>query len=231
MMPDAHDLSQYWRVPREWPGEACFILAGGPSLRGFDPSVLRNFRVFAVNNSYQIAPWADVLYFGDRRWYEWNKEELGKFRGKYLVTRGLLGAKRKGLDIKILRYNKTNWSRDRDCVGGRDSGHGAINLAYHFGCDPIFLLGFDMRLVDGKNNWHNAHRVQQKPEKYTNDFLPNLREAAAEIAKSGSPRIFNCTPGSALREWPFITLTWAITFARAQFTVKRGFENLMEKTA
>ena len=42
-----------WSVPRSWSGDTCVILAGGPSLRGFDIRQLYYFprpRVIAIND-------------------------------------------------------------------------------------------------------------------------------------------------------------------------------------
>ena len=57
----------YWSIPPEWTGETAFLLGGGPSLKGFNAECLRGRRVIAINNSWELAPWADVLYFCDEK--------------------------------------------------------------------------------------------------------------------------------------------------------------------
>ena len=48
------------------------IVAGGPSV---DPKHLRlcqtvGLKALAINNSHEVAPWADVIYAADWQWWE-----------------------------------------------------------------------------------------------------------------------------------------------------------------
>jgi hypothetical protein len=78
----------FWSVPREWPGETAFIIAGGPSVLGQDLELLRDRRVIAINSSVYKVPWADILYFGDWRW--WHEPEnaaaVENFRGRAVTV-------------------------------------------------------------------------------------------------------------------------------------------------
>mgnify|MGYP001617909464 CR=1 FL=1 len=64
----------FWRVEEEWRGQTAAILGGGPSLTLGQCETVRvaGCRVIAVNNAYELAPWADILYFADRHWWECN---------------------------------------------------------------------------------------------------------------------------------------------------------------
>jgi hypothetical protein len=54
-----------------WEGEPCFIIGGGPSLKGFDFNRLRGQgRVIAINRALEYAPWADVVFFMDWKLYK-----------------------------------------------------------------------------------------------------------------------------------------------------------------
>ena len=66
-------MTAFWSVPREWPGETVFIIGGGPSVLGADLEALRGRRVIVINSSVYAVPWADILFFGDWRW--WNEPE------------------------------------------------------------------------------------------------------------------------------------------------------------
>lgn len=200
-----------WTVPREWAGEPAFILGGGTSLDLVDVASLRGRgRVFAVNDAGLVrAPWADVLYFADavqQKWLGWNRDELHRFQGKYLITRMKRGVSvdkkliPAGVDLKIVIWKKNlALSRDSTTVAGYCSGGNAINLATLFGCNPIYLLGFDMR----RGRWHDRHKRPEKTHLYRERFMPAIERMAPELTRDGV-NVFNATPGSALACFPFI---------------------------
>ena len=207
-----------WTVPRAWRGETAVILGGGPSLqdqlgislhtRLFKP------RVIAVNNSWEIAPYADVLYFCDSKWwsrmrpkdpalssYQTNGEAVLAHFGGLAVTiseiehprvKRLRNTGQRGLETRAdgLRHN-TN------------SGAQAINLAYHFGAQRILLLGFDMRVNGERTHWHAGHgrEAAYVAHMTAKVFAPAFQSLVAPLAAAGV-EVINCTPGSALGCWP-----------------------------
>src|SRR5262245_41307344 len=64
-------------------GECVAVVAAGPSLRLQDLSVLRDrIHVVVVNESYQLCPWAEILYSCDTGWWKLRQVDIGKkFRG------------------------------------------------------------------------------------------------------------------------------------------------------
>jgi len=88
--------SEFWTVPRLWPGETVFIIGGGPSVRGQNIEALRGRRVIAINSSYLVAPWADYLIFADERWWAGDhrlpggnrSDVLAKFKGEIVSACG-----------------------------------------------------------------------------------------------------------------------------------------------
>jgi hypothetical protein len=182
-----------WSVPREWVGDRCFILGGGPSLAGVDVSRLKG-RIIAVNDAFLRRPDANVLFFADPNWLAWNHDErddLRKFRGRHIVTR--TDVSRDGLDIKCLRRDKkAALSRDPSALAGYCSGGNAINLAYLLGAAEIILLGFDMR----PGHWHDRHK-KPAPDLYATKFIPAIEHMSRELERDGV-RVLNATAGSAL---------------------------------
>lgn len=195
-----------WRVPVDlWKGEPCLIIGGGPTV---DREAVWRFkgRVIAVNNAYLLRPDADLLYFADRRWYDWHRDSVSMFQGPYIVTRQEV--KRPAHNIKVVERNlKIPLSRSGRSVAGLCGGANALNLAFLFGCNPIILHGFDMR----PGNWHTDHKVPQKPD-FARRFIPFFERMAPELAKEGRT-VINATPGSALDCFPVMSLDEAMVLS------------------
>ncbi len=193
-------MTSYWRVPRAWDGEPCYILAGGPSLQSFDAQSIRHARVIAINESYRLAPWAEILYFCDRKWYERKREDIRRlWTGRWMATLenqidGVKAMKNTGED----GFDEQCW-----CLRhGHNSGYQAIHLAAHLGASPVYLLGYDMRVPGNRTHWHGGHGAS--PDQYgrnLSDMLPHFAGLAVELEKRGI-QVVNLTPGSALECFP-----------------------------
>lgn len=205
---DVHTF-EFWKAPREFDGEDVLILGGGPSLKDVPVEQLYDHRVIAVNNAYLLAPWADILYWGDRKWWNWNHRDLWRHTGRYKVTRRTIT--QNDYDVKVMRYMPDGWSRQQDGLGGRDSGFSALNLAALMGAARAFLFGFDMHRVEDRNNWHDLHKTETKDNRYTGCFLPRW-ETNAPLIKEDI-EVINCTPGSALGCFPIVTVADGLTMA------------------
>lgn len=180
-----------WSVPVDvWAGEPCFVVGGGPSLSGFDFAALENAgRIIAVNAAYRTLPFADVLFFSDKRFNEWNHDEPAfvDFAGEVISThRGLLKGRP---DIRQIRNVPGPVSDAPDGLAGRSSGSRALNLAYLLGAAPIYLLGFDMR---PNGNWHDFHALKNLQFCYESKFVPDLEAMGAAILAKGVPVVNAC---------------------------------------
>lgn len=189
----------FYEIPRDWIGETAFILGGGPSLANVDLERFRGYgRFVAVNNAgLTLAPWADVLYWADRRWYEWNRDRLDLFEGSLMISRNSTDRQ----DVARVGWIRNGYSRRPDMVGGFCSGSNAVNLAALRGASVIILLGFDMR----PGNWHDEHKRPPVARYFADRFIPAFEHMAPELEKDGV-RVFNATPDSALRCFPFVTI-------------------------
>jgi hypothetical protein len=223
--------TNFWNVPRCWPGETFFLLAGGPSLSGFDSEVLRGHgRIIVINDSYLLCPFADVLYHCDRAWLFAPVAEnmlklassfAGKeipsgslhrdvialiFKGTYRVS---MGTSEFGTH-QIRSGGLTGLSSDSSRLShGTNSGYQAINLAVHLGASRIILLGYDMH-CNGGMHFHNSpgRRADYHLEfekKIRLDMLPRFAGLVHPLAALGI-EVVNCTPGSAITCWPNIPL-------------------------
>ena len=181
-------------VPRLWPGATVVCLGAGPSLTRQDVEACRGRgAVIAINGSYTLAPWADILYACDNKWWLWHKGATDFPGLKYTLD----ARARAWPGVTVLR-NTGDSGLELDPTGvrtGRNSGYQAINLAVHLGAARILLLGYDMR----GDHWHKPHPDGSRPPfaiclKHFATLVEPLRAAGVEIV--------NCTPHSALTCFP-----------------------------
>ena len=222
------DSPSYWAVPPMWTNGTAFILGGGPSLQlmaGIDVHELNNKRIFrqlrehflpllkgvrviGVNSAFKLGEEiVDICWFTDNGWYIRNKPELKNFSGlkvhccnKHILRIGTKWLKRKRPQWGI--HTKFN---DTVCWNA-NSGGSAINLAYHLGVTRVVLIGFDMKKVENRNNFHTEHAHGGYCQKggYPKDWNPYPRFAIGfdKIKKQADVldnfTIVNATPGTAL---------------------------------
>jgi len=207
-----------------WGNEQCYILGGGPSLKNFDLSTTAGSRVIAVNRAYEVCPWADIVASCDDCFYSWHKDDP-RFRSHT------------GLKVMMLVDPNPNLEPDvwvvsgiiERCIGtikeglghGWNSGYGALMLALALGCDPVYLVGFDMQGNAGANTqawWHDGYPNQNDASCY-HRYADEFKWAAA----SGliSSRVYSLCPSGGLRD----------TFPRPEpvfvnfYTTGRGYED------
>ena len=196
-------------VERLWPGETVAILASGPSLTQEDADYVRGkARVIAINTSYQMAPWADVLYAADEKWWRWNKG-VPEFHGmKYGLTKG---SERYGVTV-LRRGVDTGLSLNPAVLSaGKNGGYQAINLAVLLGASRILLLGYDMQMgPNGKGHWHPDH-----PNKSRANYQAFLSffSTLVQPLKDAGVSIVNCTTRTALHAFPKMALREALPVA------------------
>ena len=138
-------MRDYWTIPPDWHGETAFLLAGGPSLIGFDAERLRGRgKIITINDSYRLCPWADVIYFCDKSWWYKHRAEIQQvFTGGCIVT--LENRQIEGMH-SLRSSGKTGLeTADHSAIRtGGNSGYQAIGVAAHLGAARIVLLGYDM---------------------------------------------------------------------------------------
>jgi len=201
----------FTKVEPIWKGQTVFLIGGGPSLNGFDFKLLKNKRTIAINKAFVFHPNADILYWTDSRFYSWYKKDIDKFKGdKYTVKPYGDLAK----DIKVLRNTgKAGLETDPSGVRhGNNSGHAALNLAYHLGAKRIVLLGFDMQNIKGASHFHDGYPVRQtRNEVYIKSMIPYF-VAISEDLKRKKVEIINACPNSALTVFKRLPMSSVLHF-------------------
>ena len=198
-------MSEIWSVPRLWPGATVACLGCGPSLTQAQVDLVRGrCHVIAVNDAWRLAPWAEVLYACDWRW--WHKHAgVPAFTGLKVTLSNSLGHVAVWPEIKVLENTGTEGleSAPTGLRTGRNGGYQAINLAVHFGARRIVLLGYDMKPdAQGRSHWFGDHEDwPTRPSIFRDVFLPHFDALARALEETGV-QVVNCTPDSALDVFP-----------------------------
>lgn len=194
------------RISKRWTG-FCIVAAPGPSLTEDVAQACKGFPVVAVNDAWRRIPWAEVLYACDRSWWDYHQGcpgfvgEKWSSHGNAMHDNKLDVAERFGINL-VAGKDEEGFSLDPALIHyGSNSGFQAVNVALHLLGRPrrgrIALVGFDMRMVDGKRHFFGEHPpgLRQTQDGYQKWPLKFAR--AAEMLPFGI-EIVNCTPGSAL---------------------------------
>jgi hypothetical protein len=208
--PEIRD--EYDSLPRWYEDETVFVIGGGPSINHTDLSSIKKRPVVGCNDAFKLGTWVDWCVFADKRWFHWNENELERWPNRErlicLVPQLLEERNVKWPWLKILRRDEARFglSVEQDTIcWNRGCGGAAINAAYLLGAARIVLLGFDMRMVDGKHNWHDNHQKAERDKIYQNSMMPFLKPMSDAMKVTGI-QIANATPGSALNLFTTVPL-------------------------
>lgn len=192
---------------------AAVIVAGGPSLVGFDWSRLAGRYVIAINRAYETCPGAAVLWWSDERF--WRRHAGG------LLAHGarLKATAQRPLDrapyppaVSVFRFTgAAGFDPAAGCLRhGNNSGYAALHLAATLGCSHIVLLGYDFRHdADGRSHWHSGHGLLHRQRTLGERMLPYFETLAEPFALRGI-EVVNANPDSWLTIWPRLDLDTAL---------------------
>jgi hypothetical protein len=199
-----------------WEGQTCVLVASGPSAKRANISALfGRCKAIAINESYNLCLWADVLYACDANWW---KYRLGvpNFKG-LKISQDYLAYDlfRIYPDIKQIAVDRNGNKLLLNLSGvvgsGGNSGFQALNLAVQFGAKRIILVGYDMR-VDKGEHWHPRHPMPMS-NPHPRDNLPRWRAAldgAAGMLIALGVKVINCSDVSLLQAYPKMSIEEAI---------------------
>jgi len=199
-----------WSIPRLWDGQDVFIVAGGPSVMDLNYDLLVDKNVLGVNSAVYFR-FVDVLFFGDAKWYWWNRKMIQKFDGLKITVNKLVEGRDPSVheepDINVVRCPSTrglHTEPDKVCWN-KSSGGCAINVAIHLGAKRIILLGYDMKRTYDRKNWnpHQSEKTNQNPYEHQGATLPHMWNA---IQNKTDVQVLNATEGSAIDCFPKVKL-------------------------
>lgn len=198
-----------WKPEPLFWGKTVFILGNGPSLNQKEIDRLYPYyadQVVAINDSADLFPWARVLFFRDLDWFLRNKNLVLDWENEVVTpnvsARNLLHTIRR---VRVEHVKEFRGLGSDSIKYGRTSGHLALSLAITMGASHVVLLGFDCRVVDGRSHW-NDKAPQVSEIVYKSDFL-RYWNGWGELAQMAGVRVTNATPGSAIKEFPFKSLS------------------------
>jgi len=148
--------SRFWHVTRQWDGESCYIIGGGPSLANFDFNILKGRRVLGCNHAFRLGP--EIIsfgVFGDASFFCRNARELEESPVPLVTCSPSVLSMKTGPHIHKLK--RQTWGiHNGESIGfNHSTGAMAINLAINLGASPIYLLGYDMGNQGNKSHWHD----------------------------------------------------------------------------
>lgn len=198
-------------------GRPAIIIGTGPSL---DISSVRRAqengaKLFGINNTFNdfdldcwIAcdpAWHDVyspVVLDCDQWH-WDKNICEQHNYYYIEGRWGEGL---STDPAYIHY-------------GHSSAFQALNLALHYGCSPLLLVGFDMRYGEGERHYFSGlsgedGEYPERLRKFSDFDKPHVTTGNPKdyglfqyyqtvADQKGLPPIINCTPNSALTCFEF----------------------------
>lgn len=197
-----------------WKGEACAIIASGPSAKNANVDLLKGrMRVIAIKKSIELAPFSDAVYGCDGPWWR-SVQGLPKFQGLKLAYEGTVCGPEwdvRKVEIKNIKSDDFLFGATGHVGSGGNSGFQAMNLAMQFGADRILLVGFDMR-GDSGAHWYGRNNWMQANNPVDGVYARWVRAmtAAAPLIKARGISVINASPVSALDCFPKMTIDAAL---------------------
>jgi len=214
-------------IPTLFSGTVACI-ASGPSLTDADVEYCRGkVGVICINDVYRKAPWGDVLYGADLRWWEYHKGapsfqglkvSIGnhaqsattrfstKFPDVLLVqnagtSKGKIGLETQHPGVRVGRI-----------PGDSHSGYQAINLAWHLGARRVLLLGYDCQPdASGKRHFFGNHpRGLMQTSRGQFELWARSYDSLMAAARTVGLELLNCSRSTAITAIPRADLQQAI---------------------
>lgn len=183
-------------VDKKFDRATVVVIGSGPSLTAEDCKIVERSLAptIAVNTSWKMARFADVIYAGDAKWWASYGDEIDTNAECWTCS------KQAASRYKIKHH---------DMHGPYNSGQRAIQLAVQKGAKRVVLLGFDCSLEDGIH-WHGPHPLTENP-----DFQKVRRwraqfRLAKSMADNAGCEVLNASRKTSLECFPRVDLKQAL---------------------
>lgn len=186
-------------------GQRCFIIGGGASIlrlqkRGFNFQKLEDDITIGCNKAYKLFT-PKYLIFRDRSYWLYYKEEVRKTSCVKFCPKEYLEMYKID-DPTVCGLTREEVIQHRDVTSGTvetlwpNAGASALLLAHMMKCNPIYLLGIDLRLDHGRSHFHNDYNSIGK------SFRSNIKVfeyVVPKLAEQGVS-VFSCSEVSILNK-------------------------------
>ena len=193
-----------------WSGSPAWIVAGGPSLKSFDFSLLRDVpQVIAVNVAFMDLPTAAVMISEDARVFVRFQRELAGFKGVKIFAcpddAYVAQVKAIAPDVEIVhtRPKSKGWSKrlEDGLSTSQSSVIPALNLADVMGANPIYLLGIDCNREDAWNFHKRYPKDWAMGAAQLDSIASDLTHWACPALRNSGRFMFNLNQNSAVQCW------------------------------
>jgi hypothetical protein len=206
-----------------WDDKPVAVVAGGPSLIGFDFERLRGCHLLAVKGAMFDIPWADAAFGLDMpRYKEW-RDKLASVQSRVywavpedqLEKTGPPPSK----NVTFLRrlVGEALSSDPSEIYGGGTSGFGALQICLHKRAKRIVLFGYDYDgAYDGGSFRHNGrHYDKRRAQNFENwiAWATHFSVYVPYLTKNGIS-ILNACPSSAIHCFQKVTLDDGVDLVR-----------------
>lgn len=192
-----------WIPDTKWKGLDVFVIGGGVSLERFDWNLLKNECTVGCNDAYLLgAEICKICIFGDPKWFKRHQHLLVKYEGLLFTNHGEF--QRTKLDWLWTLPRKAHGLGTDALAWNANTGASAVNLALILGAKRIFLLGFDMHLSNGHQNYHE--NLLNEPDKMVyRKFMEGFERLRKNLNRVFPGReIINVTDNSSMNCFPKI---------------------------
>lgn len=206
----AWPLDRFSKVGYVWGGLTAVCCASGCSFNEQQARIIAAWKerayprtasrpVLACNDAYLLAPFADVLYFADTKWWEWHRDKpsFKSFKGEKctIFTTGQMVSD--GGIAMLRNAGREGISEQADHLfTGGNSGHQQLNIAVLAGAKRIVLVGYDAKPGPG----NRPHFFGEHPDRTVAPYahmIESLKRVAPVLYVRGI-EVLNASPDSAI---------------------------------
>lgn len=182
----------------DWRGRTVVCIASGPSLTREDCEAVRSLPCIVTNTSFRLAPWADVVFGFDAKWWaEYHEEVASICTGRRM---SMSRTARWGVESLYGVPWFTNF---------HNSGACAIGLAMAGGAARVVLIGFDCQRTGGRTHWHGDHPPSMSNAASIRKW-PAVFGVVAKRARAQGVPVINASRATALTCFERIDLQAAL---------------------
>jgi hypothetical protein len=193
-------------------GKDLFIVASGPSLKGFDFSRLKNRFTLAVNHTIEHYSDAWGLIFSDKIFLHKTSFDLEKYKGYIFCSERCAGtppitemmeSNRENLFVYDDRRDEPVLNAKKGLYHPTSTGLGAINLGLQMRAGKIYLMGYDFK-TDETGNKHFYPDLDHHKKYSFDKYLLKIKKF--NMFAKYSHKIVNLNPDSAIEVFQYMNV-------------------------